>query len=244
MRCQFTEDSDGEEIDFGHDFDLSWSGDECFQDKFIKTREALAFLVFGCCGSCGSKDLEISTCGTLWREIGQGDQDGHSFTKDHEGLDLVVFCGTDPRTRPTSAYLETLTQIASLDTALESDKPGVDIVIPSLSLYPCHVMSSDGGPNILKNVLKSEKMIHELWKSDKHKEVPAGQLRCTFVLNPLVADLEEITTWPEMATKVGKLITKSLCFSEIEMRVHRDPTYVGDERTSRLLFGELFCEAV
>ncbi|ETL92621.1 hypothetical protein L917_09113, partial [Phytophthora nicotianae] len=72
MRCQFTEDSDGEEIDFGHDFDLSWSGEECFQDKFIKTREALAFLVFGCCGSCGSKDLEISTCGTLWREIGQG----------------------------------------------------------------------------------------------------------------------------------------------------------------------------
>ncbi|ETO73781.1 hypothetical protein F444_10320 [Phytophthora nicotianae P1976] len=129
MRCQFTEDSDGEEIDFGHDFDLSWSGEECFQDKFIKTREALAFLVFGCCGSCGSKDLEISTCGTLWREIGQG-------------------------------------------------------------------------------------------------------------------DLEQITTWPEMATKVGKLITKSLCFSEIEMRVHRDPTYVGDERTSRLLFGELFCEAV
>ncbi|KAG6942824.1 hypothetical protein JG688_00017903 [Phytophthora aleatoria] len=62
-----------------------------------------------------------------------------------------------------------------------------------------------------------------MWKSVEREEVPPGQLRCTFVLKPLVADLEEILAWSEMATKVDKLITKNLSFSEMDLHVYRDP---------------------
>ncbi|KAF1775274.1 hypothetical protein GQ600_4432 [Phytophthora cactorum] len=92
MRCQFTQDSDGEEFDF------SWSG-KIFPGQ-IRTSSRVTG-TFGCCGSCGPKSLEISTSGTLWNQ----EADRRSFMEDLIGLDLVLFCGTDHRTRPTKEYL-------------------------------------------------------------------------------------------------------------------------------------------
>ncbi|KAG6942825.1 hypothetical protein JG688_00017904 [Phytophthora aleatoria] len=75
MRCQFTQDSDGEEFDF------SWSG-KIFPGLIRTSSRVTEFYL-----------------------ILDQEADRRSFMEDHLGLDLVLFCGTDHRTRPTKEYL-------------------------------------------------------------------------------------------------------------------------------------------
>jgi hypothetical protein len=250
MRCHFSEDSDGEEFEL----DWEWSGEEYFQTKFQQAREALALLAaVAHVDQKAWKYLLVQHCGVNLGNEGSAkferqipaafhlildqDEDRRAFDASHLGLDLVLFCGTDHRIHPTPAYLTTLAQIAALDTTLKEGEPGVDVVIPVQSLYPWHALSSDGGPKIFKNLLRSEKAIHEMWSSVGQEAVPSGLLRCTFVLNPVVADLEEIMGWEEMATKVGKLMSMGLCFSGMRLRALRDGN--DGEQVARKVFGKL-----
>lgn len=59
----------------------------------------------------------------------------------------------------------------------------------------------------MKNVLVSEQTIQELWQRLEKQDVPCGEMRCTFVLKPMIADLEEMTQWPKIAKRFGKLIS-------------------------------------
>ncbi|KAE9096233.1 hypothetical protein PF005_g16730 [Phytophthora fragariae] len=253
MRCHFTEDSDGEEFEL----DMEWSGEDYFQDTFCQVREALAllaavahvdqlawkYLLSEHCGvnlgKAGSAKLGRDIRAEYFLVLDQDEDVRTAFEEEHQGLDLVLFCGTDHQIRPVEGYLETLAEIAALDTKLKYHKPGVEVLIPVQSLYPCHALSSDEGPKILKNILRAEQTIHEMRKSFETLEVPHGELRCTFVLKPLVADLEDVMTWMEMATKVGKLMTRGLCFSEVSLRAERLVRHFGSELESRKVFGQL-----
>ncbi|EGZ17064.1 hypothetical protein PHYSODRAFT_300253 [Phytophthora sojae] len=241
-------DSDGEEFEL----DMEWSGEDYFQDKFCQVREALALLAaVAHVDQLAWKYLLKEHCGVRLGKEGSAklhverdlpaeyylvldhEQDERTaYEEDHLGLNLVQFCGTDHHEMPVDGYLETLAQIAAFDTKLKSYNPGVEIRIPVQCVY-------DGGPHYLKNILRAEKTIHDMWKSVEPREVRSEQLRCMFVLKPLVADLEDVMTWPAMVTKMGKMMTRNLCFSEVSLCAERHLRDFGSELESRKVFGQL-----
>ncbi|KAG3109338.1 hypothetical protein PI124_g11523 [Phytophthora idaei] len=68
-----------------------------------------------------------------------------------------------------------------MDTGLELNNPGKDIAIPVQMIFPSHAGSSDGGPQNLKNNLRAENAIQQMWTNLEAQEVPPGELRTTFV---------------------------------------------------------------
>lgn len=109
-------------------------------------------------------------------------------------------------------------------------------MIPVRSFYPCHGISSDGGPKIRKNVLRCEHRIHEMWGGLEQQEVQSGALRCTFVLKSMIADLDGIMGWLK---RVGKLMGNKLCFSEVSFGTEMAWRHMGDESEARKLFGQV-----
>ncbi|KAE9200514.1 hypothetical protein PF004_g18977 [Phytophthora fragariae] len=250
MRCGMTEDENGDEYEYG----MEWSGENEFKKKFKKVREALALLAaVAHVDQSAWKYLLSRYCavklGGEWdakfaRDIRADyyldqDEDWRTMDEDHIGLDLVLFCGVDHRTNPSKDYVKALAQIAALNTNLTSTDPGVDVVIPVRCFYPCHGISKDGGEKIMKNVLVSEKTIQEMWQRLEQQQVSVGELRCTFVLKPMIADLDGIMDWPEMAKRVGKLMSKSMWFSEVKLTAQTGCRRIDDDSEARKVFGQV-----
>lgn len=109
-------------------------------------------------------------------------------TKDDEslGLDSLLFFDTSHRTKPSKEYLRALAKIAKMDESLKPRQPGADIEIPVLLHYTQqHEAKKEAAK--LENIARAEKVIFERWSSLEQEPLKAKSLRCTFVLQPMIA---------------------------------------------------------
>ncbi|KAE8954151.1 hypothetical protein PR001_g32611, partial [Phytophthora rubi] len=161
--------------------------------------------------------------------------------------DLVRFCGTHQREHPSEEYLTALSQIAALDENLKPGEAGVDIRIPVKLQFETFMsgmrdsVSSDYA-EIFAGITKAEKEIEMQWAANagngEEKNLESGKLRCTFVLEPMVADFTELGSGTEFgsmpqrdAKPIENLMLNNVWFSvlEIDLRIER----VGEDHELR-----------
>ncbi|EGZ08166.1 hypothetical protein PHYSODRAFT_340006 [Phytophthora sojae] len=116
-------------------------------------------------------------------------------------------------------YLEAMRKIAAMDRSLKDGRPGLDIEIPVML---CFHAREEKTMLHLENAAKAERIIQEQWELyyDSHggeQPVESKMLRCTFVLEPMIADLYENGQTKEMAETVGKLLDGNVWFSQVKL---------------------------
>lgn len=110
--------------------------------------------------------------------------------------DIVRFCGLQQRTDPSPEYLKALGKIAALRGELTRKYRGLDVKIPvhvvfTTSIYKREKLK-DGCLDPLKSIQAAKKVVREQWQDYEESEDPVverGEIRCTFVLEPMVADI-------------------------------------------------------
>ncbi|KAE9115481.1 hypothetical protein PF007_g10018 [Phytophthora fragariae] len=143
--------------------------------------------------------------------------------------DLVHLCGVRQRTHTSRDYQVALEKIAALDKNLKSGKPGVDVKIPVRMWF--HIDSAkEMSSESLEMIQRAEEINRLHWakyeQSSNFHEVAAGSIRCTFVLEPLMADfndhlitrevVEEVELMPEELVICEYFVDVRLTFSEYQ----------------------------
>ncbi|KAE8878819.1 hypothetical protein PF010_g14401 [Phytophthora fragariae] len=119
--------------------------------------------------------------------------------------DLVHLCGVRQRTHTSRDYQVALEKIAALDKNLKSGKPGVDVKIPVRMWF--HIDSAkEMSSESLEMIQRAEEINRLHWakyeQSSNFHEVAAGSIRCTFVLEPLMADFNDHLITREVVEEV------------------------------------------
>ncbi|KAE9311582.1 hypothetical protein PF008_g20180 [Phytophthora fragariae] len=159
-------------------------------------------------------------------------------------LDPVQLCDTHQRKHPTDAYVAALQKISALDKRLKSDKPGVDILIPVRLYFPdMDIVSVDGPQKVFNDIQLAEKMIRRKWakyeQGSKSRPVRPRHLRCTFVLEPMIASFNDCWITPKMAEMVDHHVRANVWFSQMSLWVKLDPDLKTDVRTLRITFAKM-----
>lgn len=153
--------------------------------------------------------------------------------------DLVLFCGVQQRTQPSPEYLSALSQIAAMDTALRPGRPGIDLRIPvRVHFTP---KTEENPVKKLYDVVSAEKTIQQQWgeyDSAGEEDVAPGSLRCTFVLEPMVLDLNYFEISPDFAAAFETLMLENARFSKVtDLAVKRSKRNMSSESVSVRSFG-------
>ncbi|EGZ29291.1 hypothetical protein PHYSODRAFT_467111 [Phytophthora sojae] len=138
-----------------------------------------------------------------------------------------------------------LQQITALDKTLQPGKPGVDVEIP-VRLWFHIEQAKEMSPEPLEGIQRAEDLYRLHWekyeRSSTLQEVEAGSIRCTFVLEPLMADFNDHSITEMVLEEVELMVRENVWFSQLALwlTVDRDPR-VGetDEPISALLFRKL-----
>ncbi|KAG6958905.1 hypothetical protein JG688_00010319 [Phytophthora aleatoria] len=222
-----------------------YKDDGTFQIEFQNTREALAVLAaVARVDYHAYKYLLTNHCGVDVGKIENvEDKIQVHFVllmEHHAETDLVQLCGVAQRRAISAGYFNSLQRIAAMDCHLKPDKPGFDIEIPVRVIFSSTtVFKANTGPvEILLSIQNAERLIHEEWESYnwslENQPVDSGQLRCTFVLEPMIGDLGGLGCGPEIAETMAKFVGENVWFSQVSMRAEMDPQ--REERATLMPF--------
>ncbi|KAF4028385.1 hypothetical protein GN244_ATG19942 [Phytophthora infestans] len=237
-----------------------YSNNQDFQSCFMKVREALALLAaVAHVDQAGWRYLLAEHCDVDLGTEGQEAFEVHLpadfvlyFLRDEkkypESLknDIVKFCGVHQREHASSAYLKALKRIASLDKHLASNKPGVDIKIPvrvhfSMT-HPASYESLCEDFEPLKQIHCAEKRLQQEWqkyeRSRKKRDVEPCNLRCTFVLEPMIASFNDTKITPDLAETMQTLGQDNTWFANVSLWF-MNRGLEENEYTSRKAIGQL-----
>ncbi|KAG7381436.1 hypothetical protein PHYPSEUDO_006014 [Phytophthora pseudosyringae] len=129
------------------------------------------------------------------------DMDADSF---HD--DLVLFCGTHQRQHHSRPYVEALGKVA----ALYNDKAALDVNVP-VHVYFSSVAVWRQTMAMLLEVSRAEKAIEREWEN--YDVGAPGTPRCTFQLEPMLADFNSDPITPGLADTVQTLVDGNAWFS-------------------------------
>ncbi|OWZ02603.1 hypothetical protein PHMEG_00025807 [Phytophthora megakarya] len=206
-----------------------------YQLELLKIREALAVLAtVGRVDPEGWKYLLMTHCQVNWWKPGQEHFPAHlpvCYVLKMEdplkvGTDLTKFCGVDQRERPSAEYVETMKRIAELHPRVSSEK-GLDLEIPVRVAYIGQGNSFEDGyqDQLLKgltSVARAEKAIRREWerhfKNGGKRDVDRGSIRSTFVLEPMVADIQEVKAIAKAAGTLERLLFNNVWFSLLSIK--------------------------
>lgn len=255
MPRRFDDFQDDEEIDFGDD------DEEEFLLQFRNIREALALLsAVAYVDNAAWKMLLSEFCGVKLHESAEDELPARFIVymdmerrespdwEDTWEYDLVELCGTHQRKHPSRPYVAALSRIAALDSNLKADSPGVDIAIPVHPYFSGNCRSIKGSMSVFKDVWKGVNEVGNEWRkydqSSKREEVAPGTLRCTFVLEPVIADFNDYWIRPEMANTMETLVMQNIWFSQVSLWAAVPPTSAQrslqtNEYKSQKAFGRL-----
>ncbi|OWZ19723.1 hypothetical protein PHMEG_0005976 [Phytophthora megakarya] len=234
--------------------------DDNFRRKFQNLREALAllsavahvdqsawkYLLTTYCGlKFDNEDDEIPAQFQIYLNL-----EGRESLKwaDTFDFDLVKICGTHQRKHPSRNYLNALKRIAFWDGIINGggrmDLPGKDIYIPVRPYFGgLYIKSVDGPMEVMMDIWRAEEKIRIKWAKYNQKQpdqrIAPGQIRCTFVLEPVIADFNDNMLLPEMAETTEWLITNNQWFSQFSLWLQFDHERSADAYGKAKVFGRL-----
>ncbi|KAG7379590.1 hypothetical protein PHYPSEUDO_008435 [Phytophthora pseudosyringae] len=226
-----------------------------YQLELAKIREALAVLAaVAHVDPSGWKELLLTHCQVNWWKQGEEDFPAHLparfvlLLEDHSKVtvDVTKFCGVDQREQPSAEFAEAMRRIAEVGGHLTMDSPGVDVEIPVRVAYGTgqgELFSEEYKDQLLKGltgVARAEKAIRRQWeryyqKGDQ-KEAQRGSIRCTFALEPMVADVQDVTSVAKTAGTLERLLFNNVWFSLLSVRAKGEE---GDQSDSLIAFRQL-----
>ncbi|KAG7378876.1 hypothetical protein PHYPSEUDO_009412 [Phytophthora pseudosyringae] len=237
--------------------------EESFRTKFQQVREALQLLsAVAHVDQTAWKTLLSTHCSVdLGKEGGEKfeeqiparfllimDLEERQRDENREAFDsdLVQLCGVRQRETQSEAFLAAIETIAGLDGTLRDDKPGVDVAIPVRVMYRARQLFSTIGDRPVVELIKSaraERVIKTEWdaykRSSKTQNVEPGFLRCTFVLEPAIADFSNLSVRAELTETLSTLVTKNVWFSRVTLYLRIDSTLKSDRLLAKKSFGQL-----
>ncbi|OWZ19724.1 hypothetical protein PHMEG_0005977 [Phytophthora megakarya] len=235
------------------------SDEETFRMKFQKVREGLQllsavanvdhsawkYLLSKYCGvdigKAGEEKFEeeIPARFLLLLDLEERQKGGNEEQFD---ADLVEFCGITQRKIQSEEFIKDLQKIAALDERIKVDKPGVEVEIPVRVLYRARqpfTASGDRPVEELVNAARAEKVIKTEWDAYSKENVEFGSLRCTFVLEPMIADFNNFPIGTEMVETLSALLHENVRFSRVTLNLRIDHKLEADEVLTRKTFGQL-----
>ncbi|POM76315.1 Hypothetical protein PHPALM_6457 [Phytophthora palmivora] len=206
---------------------------ESFQIEFQNTREALALLAaVAHVDYHGWKYLLTNHCRVDFgntEHLQQEIQVSFVLSMEHVSeTDLIELCGVTQRRVLSQGYVNCMERIAAMDHNLQQDKPGFDIEIPVRVMFSSTTFSKNNSRpiQVLLSIQHTEKLIRDEWESYnwslENQPVESGQLRCTFLLEPMLADLRELGCGPEIAETMAKFVGENVWFSQLSVRAEMD----------------------
>ncbi|KAG1687860.1 hypothetical protein DVH05_004590 [Phytophthora capsici] len=169
------------------------------------------------------KKLLLRNVGMALSEHWEEDTDNGSIVRlqltidknDGSVQDLVQMCGGHQHDEPRREYSEALARIAAMDAKHDTQRRGVEILVPVVVFF-----DQDVPPHELVNLGDARRTCK--WESSSLPPVQPGELRCTFVLTEVNVNLEDYLSHPidlDIATKMHQLIYDNMWFSHISQRL-------------------------
>ncbi|KAL4166278.1 hypothetical protein KRP22_013543 [Phytophthora ramorum] len=236
------------------------SEEETFQLKFRKAREALALLsVVAHVDYTAWRCLLETYCGMDMQYEGSEkfdekvepkfvlfmDLEGRK-SKESDALDLVKFCGVDQRKFPSQEYVRALEKIAVGTDYLMSR---TDVKVPvRVNTASCMKISVSSLMAVFMDIQKAEQTVKEQWEiykaSHEKEDVALGKLRCTFVLEPMIADVTGCRISAELAEAMERLVTGNVWASQVAVGLTMVPDLENEaglaKKVMRQLMASLF----
>ncbi|KAE8902633.1 hypothetical protein PF003_g13628 [Phytophthora fragariae] len=149
------------------------------------------------------------------------------------GLDLLLFFDTSHHTEPSRDYVRALAKIAKMDESLKPPRqPGVDSEVPVRVHYS---QDTKNAALKLNNISKAEKVILERWSSLEQEPVTAKTLRCTFVLQPMIALCDNGGCDAKMVKTMQTLLADNVWFSQLDLYPDRADDAAGMKMLALLM---------
>ncbi|KAG7381437.1 hypothetical protein PHYPSEUDO_006015 [Phytophthora pseudosyringae] len=238
-----------------------YSNNQEFQVCFQKVREALALLAaVAHVDSAGWRYLLAEHCdvdlGEEGQQVFEGDipaefvlyflQDEKKYPESLKN-DIIRFCGVHQREHASAAYSKALKRVAALDESLKAKKSVIDIEIPVrvcfTVMHPASYMFLCEGSEPLKDIQQAEKLVKQEWenheRSRKKRHVEPRSLRCTFVLEPMIASFNDARITPDLTETMQTLVWENTWFSHVSFWLFMSHELETNEHASRLVIGRL-----
>ncbi|KAL4150862.1 hypothetical protein PRNP1_010258 [Phytophthora ramorum] len=236
------------------------SKEETFELKFRKAREALALLsVVAHVDYMAWRFLLETYCGMDMQYEGSEkfdekvepkfvlfmDLEGRK-SKESDALDLVKFCGVDQRIFPSQEYVRALEKIAVGTDYLMSRK---DVKVPvRVNTASCMKISVSSLMAVFMDIQRAEQTVKEQWEiykaSHEKEDAALGKLRCTFVLEPMIADVTGCRISAELAEAMERLVTGNVWASQVAVGLTMVPDLENEaglaKKVMRQLMASLF----
>ncbi|GMF51452.1 unnamed protein product [Phytophthora fragariaefolia] len=220
-----------------------------FQIEFQNTREALSllaavayvdhtawqFLLVKYCGVARGDEMFDSKCSVRY------------FLPVEPGAeaDLIQLCGVGQRRYVSAGYVNTLARIAELGGVEGKNVDGVDLEIPVRAIFnatPKVTNKMTIEPiHHLVNIQAAEKIIREEWESYnwslENQPVDAGVVRCTLVLEPMVADLRGLGCGNDIAETMARFVGENVWFSRLSLKAEK--SFQGNHDTAQMSFRQM-----
>ncbi|KAI9985153.1 hypothetical protein PInf_004467 [Phytophthora infestans] len=226
-----------------------------YQLELVEVREALAVLAaVAHVDHFAWKWLLVTQCQLNWWKQGEENFPEHLPARfvlkleDHSKVtaDLVKLCGVNQREQPSVEYVETMKRVSVIAGHLSPDSPGVDVEVPiRVAFGPGQGDKIVEGyqEQLLKGltgVARAEKAIRREWerflKSEGSKEVARGSIRCTFALEPMIADVQVAQSIAKTAGTLERLLFNNVWFSLLSVRAK---CAEGDQSDSLIAFRQM-----
>ncbi|KAE9140907.1 hypothetical protein PF007_g484 [Phytophthora fragariae] len=205
-----------------------------FQIEFQNTREALSLLAaVEHVDHMAWKFLLLKYCGV---DLGKpGDEIFETeipvrfcvLIESQAETDLIQLCGVNQRRYMSEGYVNTLGRIAELG-GLGKNADGVDLDIPVRVIFNStpkydvmNKLTIEPIQNLV-NIQAAEKIIREEWESYnwslENQPVDSGMLRCTLVLEPMIADLRVFGCGNEIVETMARFVGENVWFSQLSLK--------------------------
>ncbi|KAG6576515.1 uncharacterized protein IUM83_08967 [Phytophthora cinnamomi] len=219
--------------------------------ELVRVREALALLAaVAYVDHAAWKYLLLAHCKLNWWREGEENlperlpaQFVLKLPQDKVAEELVKFCGVGHREQPSAAYVEAMKRVAALDRRLQLSSPGVDVQVPVRVAYGV-AEENLAGPGQQEQLLKgmrklprAERVIRQEWERLQRTDVEAGAIRCTFVLEPLIADIQESGSVAKTAAMMERYVLNNFWFSLVSVKAKLSSE--SDEPDTLIAFRQL-----
>ncbi|KAE8978372.1 hypothetical protein PR003_g25806 [Phytophthora rubi] len=196
--------------------------------ELVRVREALALLAaVAHVDHAAWKYLLLAHCKLNWWREGEENLSPQlparfvlKLAQETAAEDLAKFCGVDHREQPGAAYMEALKRVAALDRRLGVSTPGVDVQVPVRAAYGV-AEETQAAEQLLKGMRKmprTERSIRQKWDRLQMTHVESGAIRCTFVLEPMVLDIQESGSVAKTAAMMERYVLNNFWFSMVSVK--------------------------
>ncbi|EGZ08162.1 hypothetical protein PHYSODRAFT_550024, partial [Phytophthora sojae] len=226
--------------------------EQSFQIEFQNTREALSLLAaVARVDHAAWKFLLLRYCGV---DLGSpGDEIFETeipvrfcvVIEPQGETDLIQLCGVNQRRYLSEGYVNTLARIAELG-GIAQNAEGVDLEIPVRVNFNTSTTNMTNKMTIepiqnLVNIQAAEKIIREEWESYnwslENQPVDAGMMRCTLVLEPMIADLRGFGCGNEIAETMARFVGENVWLSQLSLKA--ELTYEGNQDVALMSFRQM-----